>query len=841
MEPMTGALAHLQVLELCDDLPGAFCARQFAAWGAEVIVLEPPGGTPLRRAAPRVPDDGGVPVSLLWEYVAANKRTTPIDPHDPAGRGRLRDLLVGADVLVTDWAPARLAAAGLDLDVLAGTLPGLVLVSVTPFGLWGPYAGYAGTDLVVQALSGMLSLNGLPERAPLKAAGNVVPFACGVSAFVGALAALYERGRSGRGQLVEVACLEAVASLLNLLRVEYTRTPFVRRGGSGPTMFPCRDGWIACNPGVDRVWDDLLVALNIAEADVPAPLRTPAGRQDTAAVARFLAAHTAARYAAELFEVLGRLGVVAGLLRTPRRLLDDPHLQSRGFFRTLVHPRLGALRFPGPPARLSATPMVDPRPVVQDEGGRIKKGDAGDAARRTSVHPASDGPLAGVHVVDLTQAWVGPYATMLLADLGADVIKVEAARRPDVWRSIGASDPRTAPTPGWARPEAHPWNVSFLTNSVTRNKRGLALDLDTEEGKTLLLRLVRRADLVMENYTPRVMDNFGLGYERLRAERPDLVMVSFSGYGRTGPYRDFKANGATIETIAGWVALFGYPDTPPMTMGNMQADPITGLQMAATALVALLHRDRTGQGQHLDGSMFEAAVGYIGEEILHAGVGGDVAEHRANRHPDMAPHGAFPGANDGGRTENVGTAEDTASAVAGRRSASDSWVAIAVRDDADWERLRAVAADAAPWLQDARFATAAGRLAAVDELEERIGRWTARYPAEELMERLQAAGIPAGVVRPIERMVEDPHLLARRWFQSMTHPDTGTHRYNGFPWRFSRTPAVAVRPPPRIGEHSEAILVEELGLSEDEYRGLVARGITGPVLRRPAAEVMGRG
>ena len=312
---------------------------------------------------------------------------------------------------------------------------------------------------------------------------------------------------------------------------------------------------------------------------------------------------------------------------------------------------------------------------------------------------------------------------------------------------------------------------------------------------------------MLENFTPRVMENFGLTYDVLRRVNPRLVMVSFSGYGRTGPYRNFKANGATTETIAGWVSLFGYPGEPPALMGEMEADPVCGLQMAAHALVALADRDQTGIGQQVDGSMFEAAVGYIGEEILSASLGHAAVYPRGNRDRVMT-QGVFPCSGD------------------------DEWVAITLRDDRDWRALGLVASDA-PQLRDARFATTAGRLAHVDEVEQGVATWTRRRPARAIMAALQSVGVPAAVVLKTDAAPRDPHFLARGWFRPLTHADMGTHFCNGYPWRFSRSPLAWRLPPPRLGEQSEAILLGELGLTDEDYAELVQRGEAACVLDQP--------
>jgi len=838
---MPGALSHLRVIEWCDQIPGATCGRQFAAWGAEVTAVETPDGSPLRRRAPLVTPAHGEPVSLLWEYLAAGKDSLALDLDRTETRAALRAAIEGADIFITDQSAATLARAGANFEALHAVRPALVFLHLSPYGTDGPYARYQQTELIVQALSGFMALNGLPEREPLKAAGNLTLAAAGVSAFIGALAALRARQRDGVGQRVDVSVFEAVSSLVPLLRSEYSGVDAVRQGGpvSGTFMFRCADGYIGLSPaGARNNWPDLLAALDVDPDTLTPEQRDAEVAPDTPR--RFIEDYAPQHGARDLFTRLNAGRIACGLANGPADLLHDTQLDARSFYFDIDHPSLGRVRFPGPPARMSATPqeIADCGLRIADSPGEQALGSVRANPPVARLNPQSairnpQSPLAGLRVLDLTAAWLGPYASMLLADLGAEVIKIESPKKPDGWRRSAV--PRGGPSAWISRPtnpRAHPWNTNASFNSVNRNKRGLALDLTNAEGKALFLRLAADADLVLENFTPRVMGNFSLGYDVLRQVNPRLVMVSFSGYGASGPYRDFRANGATTDTTCGWAALTGYADAPPMMMGTMEADPLSGLQMAATALVALAYRDETGEGQHVDGSMFETCAGYISEELLLATETGDNPPRASNRDRQMAPHGTFPCRGDrnvGNRdqeAENGGDRADPRSAV--RDPQPDAWVAITVRDDRDWQALVSVAGDAA--LTDARFATAAGRLAQADELEDRLRAWTRTLSASEVMGRLQGAGVPAGVVQNYLAVLDDPQHVARGWFQRVTHPDMGTHRYNGFPWRFARASLAVHRPPPRVGEHSAEVLTAELGLSPTEVERLMAARVTATVL-----------
>jgi len=297
------------------------------------------------------------------------------------------------------------------------------------------------------------------------------------------------------------------------------------------------------------------------------------------------------------------------------------------------------------------------------------------------------------------------------------------------------------------------------------------------------------------------MERFGLGYDTLAQVNPRLVMNSFSGFGKTGPLADYKANGASIEGIAGWDYLHRHPGDAPVVMGFYQADAITGLQMAATTLVALVHQRRTGEGQAIDGSMMEAAAGYIGEVLLAAQVGEEPGPV-GNRDRDQAPSGVYACAGD------------------------DRWLALSVPDDAAWARLATVIAS----LDDPALAHAPARFERHDGIDEAIEAWTSSMSQAEASGRLQAAGVPAAPVRSLSEALACPHLGP--WFRPNAHADTGEQRYNGFAWRFAGVAAAADLPPPRLGEHSRGILKDELGLADAEIDDLMARGVTGEVLAK---------
>lgn len=579
---MTAPLAGLKVVELAGGASAGFCGRQFALWGAEVSVLEPAGGGPLRRQGPfwRRDREGG---SIPGEFLNLGKRRITADsPQDAAAR------IAAADVLICDE-----TLIGREGAASPPRRPDLVTVVVTPLGLAEAAAGRKADALMLQAMTGYLSLNGPADGPPIAAPAHLIDHAIGVNAFVGALAALIRRRRTGEGDLVEVRGLETVASLIPYLRDQHLGRAMTREGGTleGVRLLRCRDGHVAVAPAIPAHLPIYREVLGASPADVPDASLKGDRREVIDRIAAALAPYAAGLPVEAVFEALQSRGVVCGKVQAPAAVLADRQLAARKFFRKADLPGAADLPVAGAAAQFSAFGGED-RGLPQ--------------APAASPHAP---PLAGFTVLDLTQAWIGPFAGMILADLGAEVIKVESPTRPDIWRLLGQAPEAVGEATG-------PVNRSWYFNAVNRSKAGLGLDLARPEGAALFEELAAGADVVLENFTPGVMPRFGLGYERLAELNPALVMTSFSGFGAAGPYARFKANGASIEALAGWDALHCDQAGQPVTMGAYPADPICGLQMAAVTLVALYRRMATGQGGRMDGAMLEAAAEYIGDALL---------------------------------------------------------------------------------------------------------------------------------------------------------------------------------------------------------------------------------
>ena len=415
-----------------------------------------------------------------------------------------------------------------------------------------------------------------------------------------------------------------------------------------------------------------------------------------------------------------------------------------------------------------------------------------------------EAPLSGVRVLTFTQAWSGPLGTELLALLGADVVQIEARRRPDGWRTYSGGYNAAVPE-GMVDPDRdqHAWNVIGLYNGTNLNKRAITLDMSDPRGAELFWGLVPRFDVVAESFSPHVLPHWGVSYDTLREQRPDVIFASLSGYGATGPYAQYGANGGSIEPMSGLSSLHGYEGGPAQNTGGLIPDPVGGMYLASAILAALHHRARSGEGQYLDLSMMEAMTAQLGDAILERSANGHVRGPMGNRHPRFAPHGIYA-ARDG------------------------QWLALAAESDEAWGAL-AGHLDKPELASDARFANAAARKRHEDELDAIIEAWCADQDADEATRALHGLGCCAAPVAALGSVLEEPHpqLLARGFIAQVEHPEAGLDTLAIAPWRFSGRAIPPVRPSPTMGEHSFEVFHDELGVTRAEYDALVAAGVTG--------------
>ncbi|WP_225991266.1 CaiB/BaiF CoA-transferase family protein [Actinomadura montaniterrae] len=762
----------IRVLEI-GDYAAPDAGRMLVGLGAEVTIVEPPEGVAARRTDP-----------VGFAHRAAGKSSAL--PEDALA------LAPQCDVILDGTWGGPLARVAADLAEAAGD--GAVHVVLAPYGDAGPAAGWAATDLTVAAAGGMLALIGRPDRPPLRPYGDQADQLAGLNAAIATLVA----ARAGGGQRVVVSGQASVAASLEFGAITYIHTGRVpeRTGSTHPmaphTLFTTADGLIAGGlGGSPRMWDATLAWLvdngtagDLADERWQDPAYRVRHRQE---VFDLLAGIVGEMKRDQLFhEGQARRLPWAAVLR-PEELAGNAQLVDRGFFVDVMTPE-GPARDAGFAARVGgAAPPARLR--VPEPCEHTVPAAAEPRARNAAATPRRRGALEGIRVLDLTWVLAGPYATKTLADHGAEVIKIESRHRPDPTRF----------SPGFhlSRSDETDPDTSGYFNNVNRNKKSITVNLRTQEGRDLALRLAAHCDVVVENFAAGVLDRLELGYDRLRRVREDIIVVSMSGMGHTGPWRDYVSYADAVSALSGWTALTGEPGEQPVGVVYGLADIIAGHHAALAALAALAVRDRTGAGQHVDMSQLETAAAHLGDAILRADRG-ETVEPLGNRHPRMAPHGVFPCLGDG------------------------NWVAIAARTDEEYARLAAVAG--LPY--DPRWTTLTGRKANESALEDHIAAWTRSRPAEAVAEILQGNGVPAYPVRDGRTLVEhDAALRAWEFYVPLAHPAAGTFLHEGLPARLTRTPGSVRTPAPRLGEHTAELLTDLLDLDETEQAALRANGV----------------
>ncbi len=798
-ESRSWPLSGMRVLDLSRQISGPYATKLLADAGADVIKLEPPGGDPLRRwTASRTELAPGVD-GALSQFLNASKRSVVVDLDAEPGRNLLHELVATADLLIDDQPPGALDARGLGAGVLREIRPRLCQVTISPFGQTGPWATRPANDWTLQAAIGITARRGLPERGPVGVGGRVGEWVAGAWAAVGALAAWRSASRSGRGVHLDLSAFEAML----LVMTQYHDLNGQFHGGElvqyvdNPSIEPARDGWVGFATVTSQQWQDFCVM--IGHPDLALDERYQSADQRMRELARFqdaIRGWTRERSVAEIVEIASAMRIPVAPIGNGRTLPETDHFRERGVF---VRNPEGFLQ-PRTPWRIQGTPMRPPGPAprlgqhgdeVRDEAARARA-----AAPRPRGSPTATGspplPFEGLRVVDLTAFWAGPFASWLLGTLGADVVKVESIQRPDGMRFVNAK-----------RTEAL-WECGSIYHGANPGKRDVTLRLDSPEGRELLLRLLEDADLLIENYSVRVMEHFDLDWPVLHARNPRLVMARMPAWGLDGPWRDRVGFAMNVEQACGLAWLSGYPDLPMVVNA---CDPVGALHTVFALSLALEERERTGRGQLVEVPLVEPGLNFAAAQIVEHSAYGVLLERTGNRGPAAAPQGVYACAGPG------------------------EWLALAVASDAEWRGLRRALGDPA-WARDPGLDGAPGRHASHDRLDEEIGAWCRARPRDAAVEALLAAGVPAHPLVNGHRVMPNPQLEHRGFFQWLEHPHTGRSRYPGLPFGWDEPGTRWNRkPPPTLGQHNDEILGRELGLSRAELAELRAKKVIG---ERPA-------
>ncbi|MDP6346956.1 MAG: CoA transferase [Dehalococcoidia bacterium] len=804
-------LSPYRVLDLTDE-KGHLCGKIFADLGADVIKVEPPGGDPARLVPPFYGDAPDKERSLVWWAFNTGKQSATLDLEGSEGKEALLRLVSSADFLLESFSPGYLESLGLGYNALGHANPRLILTSITPFGQSGPYRDLKGTDLVTMALGGQMYNSGDPDRPPVRLSPPQAYLQGSIHAAACSLIAHHYRERTGRGQWLDVSIQAAIARFVMLEPLYWLYdNHLVKRTGNwvhrgGPPLkqiWPCKDGFIAFRvmggrygrnilPLVEWMRDegvsDGLEELTWEGLDVPSLKNLEAVQ---ATFGRFFLTRTKA----ELVEEAVRRRFMVLPVSDSRDILEDEHLKQRGFWQDIAHSEVGRnLLFPGVPYRFSRTPaQVKGRaPLLGEHSAQVLSSafptPPSRPAEVADTGPDDDRALEGVKLLDLTWQGAGPWATGCLADYGALVIRVESETALDILR---VTPPYKDGVPGL--------NNAYLYGGSNSGKVSLALDLRHPRGREVVLRLVKWADVVAENFGPGTMERLGLGYDELRHVKPDIIMVSSCMFGHSGPRSSFVGFGPHLSGPAGFYHLSGWEDREPSIPHGFYTDVVAPWYTIIAIMAALDHRRRTGQGQRVEISQYEAGLTMLSASLLDYIANGRVWGRWGNDSMSAAPHGAYP------------------------CRGEDAWCAISVHTENEWQALCRAMGEPS-WCRKARFATLADRMKSRRELYELVSAWTSQRSPREAMDTLQQAGVPAGAVWDARGLLEDPQLTHRGFYHYLEHPALGKALHWGWPGTLSLTP-YRLRAGPTLGQDTEWVCQEVLGLSDEEFASLMGDGV----------------
>lgn len=791
----------IRVVEIGSGTALAFCGKLFADFGAEVVKVEAPGGDPGRHSPPLVQTGDGRRESAYFAWLNTNKRSITADLQSEPGLARVRSIVAGSDIVLDARALGEPGKQRANLHD-GNPNPRLVEVAFTWFGESGPYSGYAGTEAVCRALAGVIHSAGPVEGPPLIPHDSQSGVVAGLAAFATAAAGLFGRDDGGRRYALSVH--EALLHLVEMsvgMELEgrdQSRAGINRFGGQYPaSIYPTAEGWIGIFTVTGPQWRGLCKIMERPElSHDPRYLEAVQRFERADEIDAVLTPILATRTAAEWFELCAAERLPVVIVPTMEELLKQAVHRERGAF---VPVRIGDAVFEGPilPQRMGgdAGPLPGGRAPLAGEhdGAYGPVVSSASSAAPAAAPAASKLPLEGVRIIDLTMGWAGPFATRHLADLGAEVIKIESITYPDWWRGTNYSD---------AYYGEKLYEKSTYFNMMNRNKFGVTLDLTSAEGVRLLKELVATANAVIENYSAEVLPKLGLDYPALSKVNPNVLMLSMPAFGSNNAWSKTRAYGGTLEQASGLPMVSGREDWPPTMTSYAYGDPIGGYNAAAALLIGLLHQKRTGKGRFIDLSQVEGMLSLAAPSIIEQSVHNKVGPRLGNRHAEHSPHGCF------------------------RCQGADDWIVVAVATDAQWKSLCQVIGR--PDLEnDSVLDTADGRRARERDIEAAIGAWTGQHAADAAMALLQKQNVPAGVARAIAALPHDPHLVERGFWRVVERPFAGRYLAGGTFYRENGAPAPIRTPAPTLGQHNAQVLGNILGLAASQLRALSARGVIG--------------
>jgi crotonobetainyl-CoA:carnitine CoA-transferase CaiB-like acyl-CoA transferase len=800
-------LEGVKVLELGNLVSAAYATKLMADLGADVIKIEEPHGDDARRRGPFPRGVSDPEQSGLFLYLNTNKRGCTYDLTQD--KATLMRLVAWADILVHNYPPARMSTLGIDYQTFREINSRLVMCSITPFGLTGPHKDYRAYELTIAHGSGWawLSPGGSdrPDLPPLKAAGHQADFQGGVAAATATLAAYSQALRTSQGEHIDFSTQAYIASFVDVSAPNYTyQGQIASRLGKRVLypwgIFPCQDGLMFLVVGEEDQWQRLLTLMDNPEWgqwEIFQGLVNRTKNQDV--LGMYLAEWIKGWKAEDLFHAGQAQRICFAPVFSMAQLARQEQLRARHFFVDVQHPRAGTLTHLGAPYQLHESWWQIRRPApllgqhdeeVKTSLGQVKTNpkqvETPPAARRTSFRL----PLTGVRVADFSWVWAGPFCAMHLAHLGAEVIKIESQAHLDLARRL----------PYYPRDMEPGVNRCALFNQWGQGKKSLLLNLTTEQGLSIAKELITKSDVVLQNFATGVMDGLGLGYEELKKIKPDIIMASISGYGHTGPHRNYMAYGPAIPPLTGLSSITGYEGGSPQEVGMAYGDPTSGIHAAVAICAALAARQRTGRGQHIDVSLWESVAALVPEGWMDYAMNGTQPSRQGNHDSRMAPHNCF------------------------RCLGEDEWITIACGTDAEWQSL-CQAIGQPQFASDPRFRTANERKANEEALDQILTGWTVTREKWDITHSLQAAGVAAFPSMSGKDLIEDAHLNARGFFERLAHPEVGVRTHMGIPWLFTHGPNGVRSPAPLLGQDTDQVMHEVLGYSTEQIASLKAERV----------------
>jgi len=820
-------LSPYRVLDLTDGR-AELASFVLAGLGADVIKVEPIGGSASRTDLPLDPAQPPALQSLHFHAYNRGKRSIELDLTSAAGRADFLALVATADFVIENAEPGTMDAIGLGFTALRSARPDLVYVAITAFGQDGPYAHHLATDLTLSAMGGAVALNGEPDRRPVRITIPQTWLHAAAEAALAALVAHHRRLQTGDAQFVDVSVQAAVFwTGLNAMTAHDIQGRNIERNGTflqlstlvTPLVYPCADGevvliattativplipWMIESGIITQTWAD-------AEDWFTYEARMLTGGELVYPVLMLrerIIDFTRSKTKDELFKG----GLARGLTLAPVNTVADvmafEQLSVRDFWQTLRLPSGTHLRTAGAFVRMSGQPVVWSRPVpkvgehtaelLQDIRSTQAAATHGPVRKPVTPVTTNDAeqapplPFAGIKFADFSWIGVGPITARTFADHGALVVHIESDNPIDRLRMVGPFKDNIAGV-----------NRCQFFGAFNTSKRSLQLNLKHPDGIAIAKRLLQWADICLDSFTAGTMDSLGLGYDVARQLNPGIIVASTCLLGQTGPAARLSGYGYHAAGISGFYEVTGWDDRPPAGPFNAYTDTIAPRFLATALMAALDHRRRTGEGQFIDQAQMESSLHFLTPELLNVQLTGKSPRRAGNESPTASPHDVYPCAGD------------------------DEWCAIGVETDQHWRALRKVLGEPA-WAMSSALEVLSGRRAASELIDRELSAFSMRYAPRELMNLLQAAGVPAGMVQRSSDHMHDPQLAHRNFFRRLQHPEMGEVAYEGHQYRISGYDNGPLGPAPCLGEHSFEVLQDVLGMADDAIAEVMSNGAVG--------------